>query len=208
MGWTSYHATHYKKGKVDRKVECDTYFMEGLNKGHFKVLKSSINGRVYYAAVKNLTKYIGQDEDGKDIYVPEENGRVWAAVFLTSVDNRSYYNFSYKPMDESCGPGYYDCPASILKLLDKTDNDYATEWRNHCWENIQEKKNQNALHNLPIGSKIEFKSENDMASGIKKGDTVCLVKYKNSRKNSKAFWANGHYRWSSRLIPKNYRVIV
>lgn len=23
MGWTSYHATHYKRGRVDRKAECD-----------------------------------------------------------------------------------------------------------------------------------------------------------------------------------------
>ena len=89
MGWTSYHATHYKDGKVNRKAECDAYFTEGLNEGHFRVLKSSINGSVYYAAIKELTKYAGKDEDGIPIYIPEENGKVRAVVFLTSVRNGS-----------------------------------------------------------------------------------------------------------------------
>lgn len=44
MGWTGYYATHYKNGKIDRKAECDAYFMEGLNRGNFKVLKSTMKG--------------------------------------------------------------------------------------------------------------------------------------------------------------------
>jgi hypothetical protein len=208
MGWTSYHATHYKDGKVNRKAECDAYFTEGLNEGHFRVLKSSINGSVYYAAIKELTKYAGKDEDGIPIYIPEENGKVRAVVFLTSVRNGSYYNFSYKSMDESYGPGYYDCPASILKLLDKTDHEIANKWRNNCWKNIEKKRDLYALHNLPVGTIIEFKSENDMLSGIKKGDIVRLTKYKNFQKKRKSFWANGRYRWSSKMIPESYKVIV
>ncbi len=40
MGWTSYHATHYKPGgSIDRKAECDEYFMGGLNVGHYQILK-------------------------------------------------------------------------------------------------------------------------------------------------------------------------
>ena len=32
MGWTGCHATHYKRnGDIDRKAECDGYFLEGLN---------------------------------------------------------------------------------------------------------------------------------------------------------------------------------
>lgn len=45
MGWTSYHATYYKNGKVDRKAECDAYFMEGLNTGWYRVIKSHWSGR-------------------------------------------------------------------------------------------------------------------------------------------------------------------
>ena len=59
MGWTGYQPTHFKKGGiVDRKAECDAYFMEGLNRGNFQVLKSSIKGSVYYAAVKDMVRYI------------------------------------------------------------------------------------------------------------------------------------------------------
>ena len=65
MGWTSYEATYFKKnGDIDRKAECDAYFMRD-NAGHYKVLKSSMKGTVYYAAVTTLTKYIGKDENGK-----------------------------------------------------------------------------------------------------------------------------------------------
>ena len=55
MGWTSYHATYYKRnGSIDRKAECDAYFLEGLNRGHYEVLKSAVVGSVCYAAVRNL----------------------------------------------------------------------------------------------------------------------------------------------------------
>ena len=44
MGWTSYEATYFKKnGDIDRKAECDAYFMRD-NAGHYKVLKSSMKG--------------------------------------------------------------------------------------------------------------------------------------------------------------------
>ena len=64
MGWTEYHASHYKNGKVDRKAECNAYFLEGLNEGFFDVLKSSMVGSTYYAAVKPLKKSGGKDENG------------------------------------------------------------------------------------------------------------------------------------------------
>ena len=38
MGWTSYHASFYKNGKIDRKAECDSIMncdMVG-NKGDMK----------------------------------------------------------------------------------------------------------------------------------------------------------------------------
>lgn len=141
MGWTSYHASHYKNGKIDRKAECDAYFKEGLNQGHYKVLKSVMYGSVYYAAVQTLKKYIGKNEDGTFIYedLPESEKRIFAVVFLTSIDEKDYYNFSYKDMDEACGPCAYDCPKSILKLLPETENEYALEWRKKCKEKAKRK---------------------------------------------------------------------
>lgn len=165
MGWTSYHATHYKKnGTIDKKAECDAYFLEGLNRGHYDILKSTMKGNVYYAAVKDLKRVL-KDEDGhymKDsegniLFEDIEDGHVWGCVFLVSVDNKDYFNFSYKDMDETCGPGYYDCPESILKLLSPTNNEWANEWRKKCREHNDRKKTHN-LNDLPILSKIKWTS--------------------------------------------------
>lgn len=151
MGWTSYQATYFtKRGTIDRKAECDAYFMEGLNAGHYKVLKSTMHGSVYYAAVKDMVRYVGRDGNGKSVYEPIEDGSVWAAVFLTSVKGREFY---YKDMDETCGPCYYDCPKSILSLLSETDSEWANEWRKKCIEESEKP----SLASLPIGTTIRVK---------------------------------------------------
>lgn len=157
MGWTSYHATHYKNGKVDRKAECDAYFMEGLNRGHFNVLKSSMVGSTYYAAVSPLKRSDGKDDNGNYIYIdiPESEQEVIGVVFLTSTDSKDYYNFSYKNLDESCGPYKYDCPKGILDLLTPTESEYANEWRKKCYEQIAKKKNPNSFGKLPVGTIIK-----------------------------------------------------
>ena len=142
MGWTEYHATHYKaNGSVDRKMECDAYFMEGLNRGHFKVLKSCIKGKIYYAAVQSLKRFDGKNEAGEYVYTPIENGPVWAAIFIVETNSKDYYNFAYKDMDETMGPLYNDCPESILKLLSETDNELALAWRKACREEQKIRKN-------------------------------------------------------------------
>ena len=42
MGWTWYRATHYfKNGGIDRRAECDAYFMEGLNRGYTEITVKS-----------------------------------------------------------------------------------------------------------------------------------------------------------------------
>lgn len=175
MGWTSYHATHYKNGKVDRKAECDAYFMEDLNRGFYDVLKSSMVGSTYYAAVKPLKKY--KDVNTKEIIdIPKEEQRVFGVVFLTSVDNKDYYNFAYKDMDESMGPYKYDCPKSILDLLTPTESKYANEWRKACYENLAKKKNPNGLNKLPVGTVIKVVMPFD-TNYFKKGQEVRLQKF-------------------------------
>ena len=154
MGWTGTMATHYKEnGKIDRKAECDAYFEEGLNRGNFKVLKSAMVGSVYYAAVKNLVKCIGNNEEGRGVYVPIDNGRVWGAVFLTSVEKGEFY---YKDMSEDVGPAESKCPVSIINLLSETDDEFALNWRERCRENAKSAKNPQALKNLPVGTVIRF----------------------------------------------------
>lgn len=193
MGWTSYNATHYKKGKIDRKAECDAYFMEGLNKGHFNVLKSAMVGSTYYAAVQGIVKNVGKNENGETIYepLPENERTTFGVVFLTSTDARDYYNFSYKDMDETCGPGCCDCPKGILDLLSPTDNEYANEWRQACYENIAKKKNPNSLSKLPVGTEIQVTMPFD-TKYFSKGDVVKLIKKKNWH-NTRTMWYNPRY---------------
>lgn len=157
MGWTEYHAaTQYKNGRycVDRKAECDRLFNGDMitwdddhkKIGKYEVLKSAMVGSTYYAAVKR-TKFATETEP--------ELSSVFAVICLTSTNMKDYYNFSYKDMDESCGPYQCDCPKGILDLLTPTENEYALEWRKACYENLAKKKNPNALNKLPVGTVIQ-----------------------------------------------------
>lgn len=142
MGWTEYHASYYKNGKVDRKAEMDNMFNWEDENRKCEVLKSSMVGSTYYAAVKSLNKTNGYE-------------CVWAAICLTNTNMREYFNFAYKDMDETCGPYKYDCPKGILDLLSPTENEYALEWRKQCYENLTKKKNPNGLNKLPVGTVIK-----------------------------------------------------
>ena len=106
MGWTSYHATHYKPGgSIDRKAECDEYFMGGLNVGHYQILKSAMVGSVYYAAVKSLKRYVGKDANGKALYENTECSPVWAAVFLTKTNTKDFLTSITKICPKICSLG-------------------------------------------------------------------------------------------------------
>ena len=133
MGWTSYHATHYKNGKVDRKAECDSQFTFGTH----KVLKSTMKGRVYYGAIDT------------------GNGNVVGVVCLTSGQDRHdpYYNFSIKVIDETMGPCESECPKSILDLLTPTDSEFANAWRERC----RNATKGNWLKSVEIGQRIIWK---------------------------------------------------
>lgn len=206
MGWTSYHATPtYKKGKVfiDRKAECDAYFMEGLNRGFYKVLKSSMVGSTYYAAVMPLKKCNIKDENGECVYVdiPLDDRIVFAAIFLTSVDNKDYNNFAYKNMDETCGPCEDNCPKGILDLLTPIDSEYANDWRKRCYENLKKKHDPNTLSNLPIGSMIKYKRYD--------GKEMTLIKCDAAYQFKRPWWKiMGENKYVSiKYIPSDYEVI-
>lgn len=204
MGWTSTHveATYnpkLKKYTIDRKAECDNMFntdMVAYNDntiiGKYEVLKSCVVGSTYYAAIKR-TKFATTTEP--------EDSRIFAAIVLTSVDNKDYFNFSYKDMDETMGPYQYACPKSILDLLPPTDNEYAQKWRERCYEVLKEKKNPNALGNLPIGSKIKYVNHN--------GEEIVLIKHAAAYQFKRPFWMcmNRDGYVSQKRIPSNYEVI-
>lgn len=201
MGWTSYHVDKtYKNGKpfIDRKAECDKMFISDAVSwktheviGRYELLKSAMVGSTHYAAVR------------KTIFATEtepESVKVFAAVTLTKVDNKDYYNFAYKNMDESMGPCECKCPKAILDLLTPTEYEYAREWRKRCYENLKKKKDSNALGNLPIGSVIKC---------ILNGKEIVLEKHAPAYQFRRAFWKlvdKASY-IPAKHIPNNYEVV-
>ena len=173
MGWLEYRADHYKNGKVDRKAEMDSKYNWEDESRKVEVLKSSMVGSTYYAAVRSFNK-----ENGFEC--------VTAAVCLTSTNNKDYYNFAYKDMDESMGPYKYDCPKGILDLLSPTENEYALEWRKQCYENLKAKRNPNSFNKLPVGTIIKVVMPFD-TKYFKEGQEVRL------RKRTK--WGSNRTEW-------------
>lgn len=191
MGWTSYHATYYKNGKIDRKAECDKLYNSDAvswNEDHkvvgkYEVLKSSMIGTIYYAAVKR-TIFATKDKP--------EDIKIFGTVCLTSTDSKDYYNFAYKDMDETCGPYKYDCPKAILDLLSPTDSEYANEWRKKCYENLAKKKNPNGFNKLPVDTVIKVIMPFD-TNYFKAGQEVTLKKCKK--------WSSNRTEWITQARP-------
>lgn len=181
MGWTFYHVEPtYKNGKlfIDRKAECDGHF----DKNRCKVLKSAMVGSTYYAAVA-------------------VDNEVIAAVNLTRVDNKEYFNFGYKGMDESMGPFECNCPKGILDLLTPTDSEYANDWRKRCYENLKKKNSPNSLNNLPIGSVIRYNRYDGREIELVK----CAAAYQFKRPWWKIVGENKYV--SVKHIPSDYIVV-
>lgn len=135
MGWTSYHLDDTStKG---RKAELDglnTWSRDGKTA---RVLRSAMVGSTYYAAIE---------------WNSAEKREVWAAVILTRIDSKDYFNFAYKDMSEDMGPCESKAPAAILDLLTPTESEWANAWRKRCRENLDRPK----LSSLPYGTRIAF----------------------------------------------------
>lgn len=198
MGWTNQHAEFYKKnGEIDRKAELDKIFSQEEHDGsdynggtchypQYKVLKSTMVGTVYYAAIE-----ISEEA------TPEDT-RVFAMVALTSVDKKDYFNFGYKDMSESMHPYYYDCPKGILDLLTHTDIKEANDWRGTCREKLKNKKEKTGLNHLPIGTQIKFTSN---------GKEVKLFKHEPGYQFKRPFWFDGVHYWKTTQIPEEFEII-
>lgn len=182
MGWTEYHAKHYDKhGKVDRKAECDSLWNTDC-----KVLKSAMKGSVYYCALQ------------------EPDGTVSGHVILTLGVNRRdpYFNFGYKAISETCGPGNYDCPKGILDLLTPTDSEWANAWRQKCRERLKAKKAA-WIKDLPIGAKVEWTRWD--------GEKIILTKHAPAYQFKTWFWfneSNGTYTKKKLVTEENAREVA
>ena len=188
MGWTSYHATRFKEVKrgykstmvVDVKREMDEeIFREWeTSNDNCKLIKSAMYGSTYYGAIQKTNSDTKESE-------------VFAVVVLTSVENNKFFNMSYKDMDETEHPFYYDCPESILKLLTPTNNKNANIWREKCRKRNKDKKVLAKHEPIILTVKIS------LLSGHKPGDKVKLH-WDGWGKNW--FYTDGTYRYSTKTI--------
>ncbi|MDE6627408.1 MAG: hypothetical protein K2O59_01650 [Lachnospiraceae bacterium] len=189
MGWEYIHATKYtSKGAVDKKAEIDEHYNWQDEKKKVQVIKSCMVGATYYGAIQVTYFDTGKRE-------------VCASVVLTHTDSQSYYNLGMKFMTECSGPYAVNCPASILKLLTPTEDEYAIEWRKQCYAAIERKKSPRALKNLPIGAVIRYTNRN--------GEVIELLKHRPGYQFKRPFWycaASGRYMPANR-IPDDYEIV-
>ena len=193
MGWTETYY-HKKLSHKERREEMDAMFTWESDSAVFSVARSTIKNNVYYAAVKE------QYKDGRD-------GEVWAVICLLSERREGFgYWYGYKDMDETMGPGYYDCPMVILNLLTPTDNEYALAWRENC----RKKAAKPNLSRLPEGTTIEFICPYD-TTAYKKGDSVSLTKrvarwsVGGGRRTYR--WSDGYWYWKQNTIPSDFKIV-
>jgi hypothetical protein len=195
MGWTSYIVEPNKSGTIDRKKEIDSLLTQegGMLNGKYypkyEVLKSSMVGSTYYAAVK---------ETNKD----EVQNKVFAAIYLTSVQNTSFgKEFGYKGFDENSCPYQFKCPPSILKLLTPATSELGKEWRQGCYKYQARKKDPHSIQNLPVGTIIEFETK-AKTSAYDEGVKIRIKKYPGYTARSKSKWIDLEkgYKWSVSLI--------
>ena len=140
MGWTSTMATHhYSNGRVNVKAEMDSLMNYENSSYKNQVLKSRMVGSIYYAAIQSYDK-------------SKEATEVFAAICKTSTRTSDGMEFGYKCMDETMGPGYYNCPKTILDILTPIDNEYALEWRQKCRETLA----MSSLKDIAIGGQIKW----------------------------------------------------
>ncbi len=205
MGWTGTHATYYKSRNgrqvVDVKAECDSYWSHDY--GRFRVLKSAVVGSVYYAAIQICREWPeGKEHTPENLVdIPESEREVFGVVFLTTVDHKDYFNFTYKEISEESGPCEDHCPIGIIDLLTPTDSEWANSWRDRCRAYAKRKNSPNNPAKLPIGTKIKFTDRN--------GKEIILEKRAPAYQFKTAWWyeaASGCY-CSKKRLPEEFEII-
>src|SRR5690606_19359623 len=127
---------------------------------HIEFIETAVIKNVFYAACRNRK---------------DPKGTVWAMVCLISRKRSpdEYFNFTYKPMEETEGPYYHDAPERILDILSPTDHEYAVKWRERCRERLAKKK----AIKVGVGDKIRFEHPISFTDGFK-GQDFELVRYR------------------------------
>ena len=140
---------------------------------------ASVKG-VFYAALEN------------------ESGRFALVVpfqWHRSSDEGNWQNYTFKTMDESCGPNDVDCPARILDLLSPLEQLYgaganaqwARKWRETCRARAEKRAAKPAVRK---GDVVEFSEPIKFQSGA---ELTTFVFEQGSR------FKDEHQRWSYKL---------
>ena len=79
----------------------------------------------------------------------KNTGEVWALVVATERTPGAYWNYSYKEMDETCGPYEAHPSKAVLDALTPTTSEYAIEWRAKARANLNRKQ-------AKVGDTIRF----------------------------------------------------
>lgn len=133
MGWTSLHR---EPGMTDRAF-FEQEFPTALTRDGEIVDCATVHG-VFYAAVRR--------KKGTDA---GEEGTVWALVVLTQRAS-GHFNYSYKEISESSGPGEARCPARILDLLTPLPEcNHEQEYCELCRNAITPESDRWVSHALP-----------------------------------------------------------
>jgi len=122
MGWSGNDIRSFGSMKEWMNKQCNYTSSDGVTT---KLLD--------YAVVNRTTAYAALQYTGEDGVVKE----IWAIVVLFRFSKNEVM---YKDMSEGAGPGYYDCPERILKLLSPTTNTYAIAWRKACYDKLAANK--------------------------------------------------------------------
>lgn len=135
MGWTSSYSWKTKQDVMD-EVLSSTYWGKKIN-----VLKHSLRGNCLWV----LAEHTREDLKGKNQFI---------SLFLLSKNDGCY---AYKPMDESCGPYYYNCPLTYIDSVEKHGGEVDAITRN--WRQSVKDYHQNA--------KLKKQAVKSLAPGMK-----------------------------------------
>jgi len=150
MGWTY---TEKQKGQPVEKFFRERFEWEEKDGG---IAKSIIG-----CATVNLSEvYIAYEIINRD----ENTREVVAVVCLVHFVPKSEFNFGYKDMDETMGPGAVRCPEKILNMLTPTKNENALAWRKECRERLAKTK---ARPGIRQGDVLVFPKEIEFTNGIR-----------------------------------------
>jgi len=110
MGWLFTHGQSLKdlmkrRSKTWSHTRDDGVLITGT------CLKHCFRGNVRFKGVFWTVWEVSYTKDGKDILSRKRH------IGCDLMESQPHYGWGYKDMDESCGPYYFNCPFSYLKMV-------------------------------------------------------------------------------------------